>query len=126
MSARGEHSNGRRRAAESEAGTADALGGVARVAAGVWLRSASWGVGTSVRVARAAVDPRAATELAQDLVEALRGYARELLGLSDMSLDRRIKPPLSRPARPTIATALPPTRRRSAARAPSYSGSRPT
>jgi hypothetical protein len=76
---------------EPGAGTIDALGGLARVAAGAWLRTATWSVGASVRVARAAADPRAASELAQDLAEALRSYARDLLGLSDPSLDARIK-----------------------------------
>lgn len=85
----------------TDAGTADALAGVARIAAGAWWRTASWSVGASVRVARSAVDPSAAAELAQDLTEALRRYARELLGLSDGSLDRRIKrllPAVSEPA----------------------------
>jgi hypothetical protein len=85
---------------EPEAGAVEALGGLARVAAGVWLRTATWGVGASVRVARAAVDPRAASELAQDLVEALRSYARDLLGLSDPSLDARIKRLLPAAAEP--------------------------
>jgi hypothetical protein len=66
----------------------------------MWLRTASWGVGASVRVARAAADPRAAGELAQDLTEALRSYARGLLGLSDVSLDQRIKRLLPAAAEP--------------------------
>jgi hypothetical protein len=64
------------------------LGGLARVAAGAWLRTASWGVGASIRAARAAGDPRQAIELAQEVGEGVRGYAREFLGVTD--LDRRL------------------------------------
>lgn len=66
----------------------DSLGGLARVAAGAWLRTASWGVGASVRAARAAGDPRQALELVQEVGEGVRGYAREFLGVTD--LDRRL------------------------------------
>jgi hypothetical protein len=70
-------------------GIVDALPGLARLAAGAWLRSAAWGVETSwrvgSRVARVAVSPNQAGEL----VEELRNYARELLGVAD--LDRRVR-----------------------------------
>jgi hypothetical protein len=66
----------------------DALGGLARVAAGAWLRTASWGVGASIRAARAAADPRQALELVQEVGEGMRGYAREFLGVSE--LDRKL------------------------------------
>jgi hypothetical protein len=66
----------------------DTVGGLARVAAGAWLKTASWGLGASIRAARAASDPRQAIELMQDVSHGVRGYAREFLGVSD--LDRRV------------------------------------
>lgn len=66
----------------------DELGGLARVAAGAWVRTASWGLGVSIRAARAAGDPREAFRMTQELGESVRGYAREFLGVSD--LDRRL------------------------------------
>lgn len=74
-------------------GVTDALPGLARLAAGAWLRTASWGLGASVRVggrvARAVVDPGSAGALAQELRSSLRDQARELLGVAE--LDDRIK-----------------------------------
>jgi hypothetical protein len=71
----------------------DALPGLARVAAGAWLRTAAWGVGTSLRigarVARVAVSPEEANRLAQDVGSGIRTYARELLGVTD--LDERVR-----------------------------------
>ena len=71
----------------------EAIPAIARVAAGMWLRAAAWGVGTSLRMsarlARAAVDPAAAGELYGDIAGGLRAYAREFLGISD--LDSRVK-----------------------------------
>jgi Abortive infection alpha len=76
-----------------DTGVVDALPGLARVAAGAWLRTATWGVGTSLRVgtrvARAAVSPDAAVELVQEVRSGMRAYARELLGISD--LDERVR-----------------------------------
>jgi abortive infection alpha-like protein len=72
---------------------AEALPAIARVAAGMWLRAAAWGVGTSLRVtarvARAATDPSAAAEFYADIGRGLREYAREFLGVTD--LDDRVK-----------------------------------
>jgi len=65
------------------------LVGLARLAAGAWLRGAAWGVGASVRLARAAVDPQAAAELAHEVADGVRGYAREALGVRD--LDERVR-----------------------------------
>jgi Abortive infection alpha len=71
----------------------DALPALARLAAEAWLRSAAWGVGAGtkvgVRLVRAAVDPRSAALLVQDVGTGMRGYAREFLGISD--LDERVK-----------------------------------
>ncbi len=63
-----------------------------RLAAGTGWRMAKWGmaayVRTGVRVARAAVDPVQAAELAQEISHELREYARDLLGISE--LDARV------------------------------------
>src|SRR5947209_15526027 len=37
-------------------GPLESLGGLARVTVGAWVRTASWGVGTSVRAAKAAIE----------------------------------------------------------------------
>ncbi len=77
---------------EHEAGLLDTLEGVARVAVRLWLRSATWGMQSTARVggrlARAAISPQAAVELWRDAGSGLRGYARELLGVSE--LDDRV------------------------------------
>jgi Abortive infection alpha len=71
----------------------DALPAVARLAAEAWLRTAAWGVGAGtkagVRLVRAAIDPRSAALLVQDVGTGMRSYAREFLGISD--LDERVK-----------------------------------
>jgi Abortive infection alpha len=71
----------------------EALPAIARLAAVAWLRSASWGLQTSLRVggrlAHAASDPGSAAQLAEDVSSGLRSYAREFLGISD--LDNRVK-----------------------------------
>jgi hypothetical protein len=71
----------------------DALPAVARLATEAWVRSAVWGVENGVkagvRLARAAVDPRSAAELAQDVRSGIRYYAREFLGITD--LDDRVR-----------------------------------
>src|ERR1700680_663010 len=81
-------------------GPRDVLAGMVRVAAGACVRTAAWSLGVSVRVGRAAGDPRAASELARDLVADLQNLARDLMGVSDLSLDERIKrllPPAAAP-----------------------------
>ena len=67
----------------------DLILGVARLTAGVWLRTASWSLGATLRLARAARDPRQAGELVGDIGDGLRAYAREALGIAD--LDERIR-----------------------------------
>ena len=81
-------------------GPLDAMVGATRFAARTWFRTASWGVGVSVRVARSWRDPQAASALAHDLLDTLRGLAQELLDVSDLSLEERIKrllPPAAAP-----------------------------
>ena len=76
------------------------LTGLARVAAGAWLRGAAWGMGVSIRLVRTTGDPRQATELARDVIEDLQNLFRDLLGVSDLSLEARIKrllPPAAAP-----------------------------
>src|SRR5947209_522537 len=73
----------------ARSGSLETFGGLARVAAGMWLRSAAWSIGVSLRVARAARDPDAAAELAREVASGVRGYAREVLGVSD--LDHRLR-----------------------------------
>jgi Abortive infection alpha len=90
---------------EPEGGRLDVLAGAVRFAAGAWVRTTTWSLGASFRVVRATRDPRAASDLAQDLLEGLRDLARELLGLSDPSLDERIKRLLPPGAAPVQARA---------------------
>jgi hypothetical protein len=85
---------------EPDPGARDFVTGLVRVAAGAWLRGAAWGLGVSVRLARATGNPRAAGEIARDVVEDLQNLFRDLLGVSDLSLDERIKrllPPAAAP-----------------------------
>jgi Abortive infection alpha len=72
----------------------DALPAIARLAAETWMRAAAWGLTGSVRVARAATDPDAASQLVHDVSSGLRAYAREFLGVTDLD-DRvaRLAPP---------------------------------
>jgi hypothetical protein len=54
----------------------------------------------SVRLVRSTGDPRAASELARDVVDDLQNLFRDLLGVSDLSLEERIKrllPPAAAP-----------------------------
>jgi hypothetical protein len=81
----------RRVPAPRQASPLDPLFGAARFAARTWLRTAGWSIGLSVRVVRVGSDPRAASELVQDLTESLRGLVQDLLEVSDMRLDQRIK-----------------------------------
>jgi hypothetical protein len=67
---------------------AEILPGVARVVAGVWLRTAVWSVETGARVARTVV-PDEATQVLLQTGEGLRTRARELLGVED--LDDRVR-----------------------------------
>lgn len=73
----------------TQGGPADVVAGLARLAAGAWLRTASWGLGATVRMVRAAGDPRAAGELVREVSDGARGYARQFLGVAD--LEERIR-----------------------------------
>jgi hypothetical protein len=81
-------------------GTRDFLTETLRLTAGAWMRGAAWGIGVSVRLVRVTGDPGAARELARDVVEDLQNLFRDLLGVSDLSLEARIKrllPPAAAP-----------------------------
>lgn len=67
----------------------EALPGLARIAAGAWLRTAIWSIETTLRVARAAASPEEAARILVEAGEGLRNYARELLGIQD--LDNRVR-----------------------------------
>jgi hypothetical protein len=73
-------------------GIVEALPGLARLAVGVWWRTAGWGIGASIRVsgriARAAADSAATIELVHQLALGMREYTREILGVSE--LDERV------------------------------------
>lgn len=82
------------------AGARAALSGLVRSAASAWIRTAGWSLGVSFRLARTTGDPQAASALAQDVVRDLQNLARELLGVSDLRLEERIKrllPPAAAP-----------------------------
>lgn len=72
---------------------AEAATGAALDAARVWLQLAAWGARASLligtRVTGAAVDRDRTTDLVFDLSSALRGTAREFLGIAE--LDRRLQ-----------------------------------
>ncbi len=72
------------------------IGALARLAGMAWLRTAEWGLGATLRVARAAVDPRAAIKMARDTGDEVRGYAREFLGVAD--LEERVRQLIRTPA----------------------------
>lgn len=74
-----------------DGGSRDLITGLIRVAAGAWIRGAAWGVGVGIRLARVPGDRRAAAGLARDVVSDLQNLFRDLLGVSDLSLDERIK-----------------------------------
>jgi hypothetical protein len=70
---------------------------LARLSVSAWMRGTAWGISTSARagrrLARAAVDPDAATELVLDVRKELRGYAREFLGVNEIDHQVRLLSP---------------------------------
>jgi hypothetical protein len=81
---------------------AEALPGLLRVAAGLWVRTGVWALETSLRVgarvARASTSPEAAAELVEEVGSGIRSYARELLGVTDLDTRvRQLAPPRRRP-----------------------------
>jgi abortive infection alpha-like protein len=81
-----------------ELAAAEALPELARAAADAWVKTAWWSLAVSLKVgtklARVALDPGAAVELAQEFSTGVRGYAREFLGIADLEGQvRQIAPP---------------------------------
>lgn len=76
-----------------EVSVAEALPGLARLAAEVGWRTAWWGLEVSVRIGtrmvQAALDPEAAAKLTEEFSQGMRAYAREFLGVAD--LDDRVR-----------------------------------
>jgi hypothetical protein len=68
-------------------GALDSAPGLARIGAGMWLRTARWSLENYLRVgarlARVATSRDAATELVEDAADEFRSGARRLLGLVD-------------------------------------------
>ena len=64
------------------------LPGLARFAIVAGLRSALWGIETSLKVVRGAISVEEAARMLQQFGSGLRSYARELLGIQD--LDNRV------------------------------------
>lgn len=66
----------------------DTLPALARFAAETSIRTAGWGVETSVRLsgrlARAALEPQYAVELMQEASAEIRGYVRQFLGIPEI------------------------------------------
>jgi Abortive infection alpha len=65
---------------------------LALLAAGTWWKATRWGIARSAhagsRLARAAADPARSAQVLEELGRELRGYARDLLGISE--LDERV------------------------------------
>ncbi len=74
---------------EPRAELPEAVPGLVRFAAVMWIRGAIWGVETSAKVIRAALSPEDAARMLQEVRSGLRAYAWELLGIQD--LDNRVR-----------------------------------
>lgn len=86
-----------------------ALPGLARVSASVYLRTAGWAVGTSLRATRrlaeAATSAESAAHLAGDVRKGVRQAARELVGLTEIEERlRQVVPDQVLPDRPEPGT----------------------
>ncbi len=79
------------------------LPGLARVAVGAGLRTALWGIETSLKIVRGAISVEEAARMLQQFGSGLRSYARELLGIQD--LDTRVRQLMPGPASRMRATA---------------------
>jgi hypothetical protein len=65
------------------------LPGLARFAVGAGLRTALWGIDTSLKVVRGAISVEETARMLQQFGSGVRSYARELLGIQD--LDNRVR-----------------------------------
>jgi abortive infection alpha-like protein len=98
-----------RRAQRPEPEGIAAVPGVVRVAASAWWHATEWTLGTSARAGRrllqVAASPETAGDLAQDVREAARGYARDLVGFADVEERLRNAAPESAVVK-TVADAV--------------------
>lgn len=96
--------------------------GLARVAASAWLHTAEWTAATGLRATRrllkAAVSPESAATLASDLQDTVRGYARELVGVTDLEERVRSVAPRTTGMASAVASAVTPRGQEDAAAAP--------
>jgi Abortive infection alpha len=67
----------------------EALPGLARIAAGAWVRGAAWGLGASLRLSKRIAEAALASDAVREVGSGMRAYARELLGVKD--LDERVR-----------------------------------
>jgi hypothetical protein len=85
----------------------EALPGLVRIAAGAWWRTTEWTVGVSVRagsrVLRAAASGESPAQFLQEVGAEMRGYLRELLGVTDA--EDRVRDVASDQGRPGRATS---------------------
>jgi hypothetical protein len=72
------------------------LPGLARVAVGVGVRTALWGIETSLKIVRGAMSAEEAARMLQQFGSGVRSYARELLGIQE--LDNRVRQLMPGPA----------------------------
>ncbi len=90
----------------------EAVPGLARVAASAWLHTAGWTASTGLRATRrllkAAVSPESAATLAGDLQETVRGYARDLVGVTDLEERARSVAPRTTGMASAVASAVAP------------------
>ena len=86
-----------------------AVPGLVRIGASAWWHATEWTLDTSVRagrrVMRAASSGESAVELAEDLREAARGVARDIVGVTDIEERVRSAVPQAEAARSAVARA---------------------
>lgn len=84
--------------------------GVIRLAATAWWHTTEWSVGMSLRagkrLAEVAINPARTPELIEDIRDAARGAARELIGMTDIEERIRNAPPAGEAAR-KVAESVP-------------------
>jgi hypothetical protein len=84
--------NGSANGAEPVPSLSKALPGLLRIGMGAGMRTAEWTAGASLRagerVVKAAVSGESAAELLHDVEQGVRGYAREVLGIT--AIDERL------------------------------------
>ena len=99
MEANGHHPRAGDVPRDEPASALEAAPGLARIAAGAWLRTAGWTAGKALRASRrvadVAVGRESAVDLARDAQAEVVGIAQRVLGVSE--LEQRLGGALSRP-----------------------------